>query len=678
MTTTSTLELFNELLPLLRGALPPERNGSVVSLCPVHDDHKPSLSISPTRGIQCFSKGCSASEIVKALRERKPAPMPEVKAVPKGKKELVATYTFSDADGTPVAEKRRYLYPDGSKTFEIYLPNAEYPGLQGMSNNDVPIYNLPNILATPNAPIYFVEGEKMAEACIEHGLLATTTIHGAGAVNFGDVLSPLVGRDVVLWPDNDPAGVTHMKRIETALKPIAGRVAYISLPFALPPKGDAVDYFEMGGTVDGLALDIPQGITVTVSGENSVKVTIPTGPNVITFEFDEVVAARRSFDTRLTVSITGGYGEPYEDDINIQSATQRDTLRRTLDTLYGKEFVWVRHVNTACNAARDAYRKIDRSIDVADIPESIGDMYLYYPLLPKFNPTIFFADGATSKTYIAMIMALCFGTGQPFLGKDTPCQPVIYVDWESDEATFRFRMNRIAKGLGLDSVPPSAVYYWSGRGMPLSTHIDGLRRLIENTNACLVVIDSIMPACDGEPEKSATALAFFNSLAQLKVTTLLIAHITKPPQEGKDDSWKKKPFGSTAWHNMARRTWYLERSQETESDIVDVGFYNRKVNDGPRPRDFGVQVVFDGMDGAVIVRDADIQAMPEQVNNRSANDRIYDYLAKNGMSSVAEIANGSGVTPTVVSARLGDDKKKAPERRVYYFSDADGKYGIAE
>ena len=669
-----TQALYDELLPLLREPKH-KADGSVVSLCPIHDDHNPSLSLHPEKGIKCFSQGCDGGAIVQALRATKPL---EVKAPQKnrGERQHVATYTFADANGTPVAEKRRYQFPDGGKTFEIYRPGEQYPGLHGMSNSEVPLYNLASIVSSPDMPVYFVEGEKMVDACAEHGILATTTIQGAGAVTFGNVFAPLVGRDIILWPDNDPPGQSHAKRVEVALKPIAKSVRYINLPFALPPKGDAVDYFAMGGTAEGLQQSIPQATTVEVTGEESIRVTIPYGVHIISFAFEDISVSRRSFDTRLTVSLTGGYGEPYEDDINIQSKSQRTELRRELDSIYGKDWEWVRVVNTACNAARDAYRRIDRSIDVADIVEHPDDLFLYYPLLPLYSPTIFFADGATTKSYIGMVMALCFGTGQPFLGRDTPCQPVIYVDWESDEMTFRFRMNRIAMGLGLDSVPPAAVRYWSGRGMPLSAHIEGLKRLIAETNSCLVVIDSIMPACDGEPEKAATALAFFNSLAQLKVTTLLIAHITKPPIEGKDDSWKKKPFGSTAWHNMARRTWYMEREQVTESNVVDVGVYNRKVNDGPRPKDFALQVVFDDPQGAVVVNQVDIDSVPELSGNRSANDRIASYLKSNNPASVADIAEGTGLTPTVVSARLGDDKKKPEDRRLYS-TDGEGNYSLS-
>ena len=117
-----------------------------------------------------------------------------------------------------------------------------------------------------------------------------------------------------------------MRRLEVAVKGIVASVSYVSLPFSLPPKGDAVDYFAMGGTVDALS-GIVEKSRIEITGEDSVRITIPYGINIITMEFNDIVVSRRSFDTRLTVSITGGY-ESYEDDINIQSKSQRTELRR--------------------------------------------------------------------------------------------------------------------------------------------------------------------------------------------------------------------------------------------------------------------------------------------------------------------------------------------------------------
>ena len=68
--------------------------------------------------------------------------------------------------------------------------------------------------------LLFVEGEKAADACINHGLQAVTNAGGAHQKEFGPGLVALRGRDVVLWPDNDDDGRALMDRLAPKLKPI--------------------------------------------------------------------------------------------------------------------------------------------------------------------------------------------------------------------------------------------------------------------------------------------------------------------------------------------------------------------------------------------------------------------------------------------------------------------------
>ena len=81
------------------------------------------------------------------------------------------------------------------------------------------------------------------------------------------------------------------------------------------------------------------------------------------------------------------------------------------------------------------------------------------------------------------------------------------------------------------------------------------------------------------------AIRFFLALKRLGLPSILIAHVTKAMDT-------MKPYGSVFWHNEARRTWYVARVQEEESDEVDVAFYNRKVNDGRKPAPIFFHVSF--------------------------------------------------------------------------------------
>ena len=58
------------------------------------------------------------------------------------------------------------------------------------------------------------------------------------------------GADIVLLPDNDPAGREHVELIAESLAPIARRLRILELP-NLPEKRDVVDWHAAGGTAEG-------------------------------------------------------------------------------------------------------------------------------------------------------------------------------------------------------------------------------------------------------------------------------------------------------------------------------------------------------------------------------------------------------------------------------------------
>ena len=110
-----------------------------------------------------------------------------------------------------------------------------------------PLYRLPEILAS-KGPIFLVEGEKKADALVAAGYVATSMWGGAQAARVTD-WSPLAGRDVVRWPDNDPHIVGKVRAADSwlattldALKAAgAATVRDVAVPAGKPPKWDAAD-----------------------------------------------------------------------------------------------------------------------------------------------------------------------------------------------------------------------------------------------------------------------------------------------------------------------------------------------------------------------------------------------------------------------------------------------------
>ena len=86
------------------------------------------------------------------------------------------------------------------------------------------LYNLDCLEKNPLAPVIVVEGEKTADAAPDKlkeelknkETIAVTWMGGCGAVSKTD-WTPLAGRDVLIWPDNDKGGFKAAKEIENEL-----------------------------------------------------------------------------------------------------------------------------------------------------------------------------------------------------------------------------------------------------------------------------------------------------------------------------------------------------------------------------------------------------------------------------------------------------------------------------
>mgnify|MGYP002279637793 CR=1 FL=1 len=113
---------------------------------------------------------------------------------------LVAVYRFDKSDNSSKKEFRPYTVATG----EWKAPEKR------------PLYRL-DLLARDIGPVVVVEGEKCADALNDIGVLATTCFGGCNGTGKAD-LSPLSGREVVIWPDNDEPGLKYAKAVALSLR----------------------------------------------------------------------------------------------------------------------------------------------------------------------------------------------------------------------------------------------------------------------------------------------------------------------------------------------------------------------------------------------------------------------------------------------------------------------------
>ena len=214
------------------------RENEYMALCPAHNDKKPSLSVGLSENkkqilLHCYA-GCSAEDILNAVGLKK-------KDLYDNKGDFImnkTSYTYYNADGTVAYTKTRIDNADKTKQFYFEQPNGKR-NLQGV--NRVP-YNLPAVLNAQT--VYFVEGEKCADAVIKQGFVATTLDNGANSKWLSEYTDYFKNKNVIIIPDNDTPGMDYAKKVLQNVP--TARI--VKLP-DLPPKGDIYDWLVMGHTV---------------------------------------------------------------------------------------------------------------------------------------------------------------------------------------------------------------------------------------------------------------------------------------------------------------------------------------------------------------------------------------------------------------------------------------------
>jgi RecA-family ATPase len=154
------------------------------------------------------------------------------------------TYSYLDAYGKVIAEVERFDWEENGVKKKTFRP-WDVASRSYRAPETRPLYNLPNIASAPE--IIVVEGEKSADALIGQNIDATTAMGGAAAPLEKTDWSPLKGRKVVIWPDNDAPGRAYAERLKAHLeREGALAVSILNVPSSRPEKWDAADADEDG------------------------------------------------------------------------------------------------------------------------------------------------------------------------------------------------------------------------------------------------------------------------------------------------------------------------------------------------------------------------------------------------------------------------------------------------
>lgn len=162
-------------------------------------------------------------------------------------------WIYTDVSGKKLVTVKRTDGAGGKKTFLPYDHISKKHGMPDIR----PLYNLPGIAASER--IIITEGEKCAQVLIDIGIPATTVMGGANFDPAKTDFSPLAGKNITIWPDNDKAGQEYVERLKTGLQSIkSGSLRVIIPPADKPEKWDAADAVQSGLNIKEFLNSVPQ------------------------------------------------------------------------------------------------------------------------------------------------------------------------------------------------------------------------------------------------------------------------------------------------------------------------------------------------------------------------------------------------------------------------------------
>jgi putative DNA primase/helicase len=184
-----------------------------------------------------------------------------------------ALHVYHDQNNQPLYWRIRLKHPEtqakwirpmhqrGEQTFVIGEP--DFPGKK-------PLYQLPAIRQQPQATVWITEGEWCADKLNRLGIMATTS-GGADSADAAD-WTPLANRTVIIWPDNDAAGLKYAQTVTTLLRTLNCTVQWVNISaLNLPPKGDCVDWLRAN----------PRATATEIAALSLQEPIVPVTPSII-------------------------------------------------------------------------------------------------------------------------------------------------------------------------------------------------------------------------------------------------------------------------------------------------------------------------------------------------------------------------------------------------------------
>lgn len=481
---------------------------SFLVTCPAHNDKVPSLHISlkdNTILLKCQA-GCLTEDVLKALGIEMSDLFTKPLETTKGK--IVATYDYTDESGNQLFQVIRYE----PKSFNQRRKDTKGEWVYNLDGVRRVLYHLPDILIAQDT-IYIVEGEKDADNLWKWGLVATTSPGGANTWK-PEYAYPLMGKSVVIIPDNDLAGKAYARAVAKSLQ---GKVRSLACVI-LPDAKDVTDWLEQGADIaelKSLEKDISALWAIATPDYQREGDAIIWQKDDWTYRAENIRQEKTGVHAKLTLSQdfqplawTICNIERSEERVRLANQVKKndETIRQTLDLFCsGLWSFWV---------GSDA-PELMRGEDTA--PPS----FYLYPYIIEGGGTILFAPPGRGKSLSTLLWAQSINAGISFFWR-VKKSPVLYINLERSAQSLRRRLAATNQVLGLPKDYPLLTF--NRRGQPLSVLAPAITKAIKQYNIKVIILDSISRAGYGDLTENRPVNLIIDTLSNLCDSWVAIGH----------------------------------------------------------------------------------------------------------------------------------------------------------
>lgn len=329
----------------------------------------------------------------------------------------------------------------------------------------------------------------------------------------------------------------------------------------------------------------------------------------------------------------GVQGHLKQDRLNMTSAVAKRNFSQALNDQWDLP-PWRDMVEQLAVKTLDYYRQGEPPKLLADVEPSDALRYALEPFILSKQANLFFGDGSSAKSMLAVWFSVMIDQGWSHLGHIAEPGKVLYLDWEADENDIAERVRAVQAGMGIDDKSGIMYRYCD---QPLPAMIDRVMEWAAESSINTVIVDSAGPACGGNPSEPDATLRFFGALRKLRCTTITIGHQPKA-LSGTD---VKEPFGSVYWRNMARSVYQVKKVQEEEQERLEVGLFHRKINTGRLRRSSGFAMQFENVGerlAKVTLEDVAVKDIPDFRDSLPKWLQVQQLLKENGAMDVKDVA----------------------------------------